>query len=127
MPKPLNFIVPLVIYPFDVMVSVDQTDEQLMKILRKHGEDEQSCEKLLNQPDTCPGRAVLLASNRTVIRLRRQRSKAKFAGIIAHEVFHAVTFIFDRIGITFDLDKCDEAYAYAIMYLAEKIHEKALH
>ena len=34
--KSKNFIIPLVVYPFDVMVSLGETDEQLKKALSKY-------------------------------------------------------------------------------------------
>ena len=41
-------------------------------------------------------------------------------GIIAHEAFHAVIFLFEKIGIKFSYDS-EEAYAYLIEYLTNEI------
>lgn len=43
-------------------------------------------------------------------------------GLIAHEIFHAIDHVFDNIGIKLS-DESDEAYAYAIQYLTNKIYE----
>lgn len=44
-------------------------------------------------------------------------------GWLAHEVFHAVTFLFHRIGMRLSR-KSDEAYAYAIDDLTRRIYEE---
>jgi len=116
-----HFIIPLVIYPFDVFVSIGQGDKELRKLIRGNGskEDMRLCFDL---PETTLGRCVMMPSNCTLIRLFLDRcDKGVLMGIIAHEVFHAVTLIMDRIGVTFGIGVSDEAYAYLIGYLVEKI------
>lgn len=41
------------------------------------------------------------------------------AGLIAHECFHGVTFMTDRVGITLS-DSSDEVFAYAVQYLVNQ-------
>jgi len=41
--------------------------------------------------------------------------------IVAHEVFHAVELLMDRIGCKLT-DESSEAYAYLIGYLTKEIH-----
>lgn len=43
-------------------------------------------------------------------------------GTLAHEIFHAVTFILTRIGMSLT-NESDEAYAYLIGYLTKEIYK----
>lgn len=121
--KSLNFIIPLVVYPFDVMVSMGQTDEQLEKILDKY---------LIEAPDTtwkwhnetAQGRFCILSSNQGLIKLRNIPETPVQYGYLQHEIFHYVTHILDRIGMKLILMKSDEAYAYMIGYLTEEIYKR---
>ena len=70
------------------------------------------------------GRAVMLGSGATVIRLGIRKERYKFFSTLAHEIFHAVEFLFDRVGIKHDIDKSSEAYAYQIDYLTYQIYNK---
>lgn len=118
------FIIPLVVYPLDVMVSIDETDNVLLKRLLSYGETKEDCEGLLNLPETTRGRCVMLPSNRTVIRLKKQLKKQSFMSVMSHEVFHATTFIMDRVGMKLEINVSDEAYAYLIGYLTNEICKK---
>lgn len=123
----MNFIIHLVIYPFDVMVSVDETDAQLVKKLYRFGYKKEDIESLLHMPYSTRGRCEILPGNQVVIRFKKQPKLAEQVGVIAHEVFHAVTFILERINIPLDLNTSDEAYAYLIGYLTEEIYRKMVY
>lgn len=122
--KSLNFIIPLVVYPFDVMVSIDETDEELSKRLKGFSYDQDGVELLMNLPPTTQGRCVMLSSNQTVIRLKKQLTKHQNIANVSHEIFHAVTFILNRIGMKMEVEVSDEAYAYLIAYLTSEIYKK---
>ncbi len=111
-------VIPLVIYPFDVCLSINQTDEELIK--KMENQDLCGSEPLFNLPDTCLGRCVMLPSNLTVIRLKIEKHIPH--GVIAHEIFHATTFIMDRIGTKLKLMVSDEPYAYLLNYLTDEIY-----
>ena len=120
-----NFIIPLYIYPFDIMVSVNQTDKQLTKSLAKYGVTKEACEELMNLPSTVNGRTVQLPSKQCVLRLRQVTDeKDEFHAVIAHEVFHIVSLTLHEIGIRLDVDSSDEAYAYLIGYVTDIIYKK---
>lgn len=118
------FIIPLVVYPFDVMVSIDEPDHILLKRLIKYGNTQEECSELLNMRETSQGRTVMLPSNQTVIRLKTQLKKYDMISTMNHEVFHATTFIMHTIGVRFELFKSDEAYAYLIGYLTREISKR---
>lgn len=113
------FIVKLIIYPFDVLVSIGHTDKELQKILNNLGVFEGFDELIMNE--TTRGRTLMLDSNQTIIRLKFNKNRNEFISLISHEIFHAVTFVLYKIGLEFDINKSDEAYAYLIEYLTKQI------
>ena len=118
--RSLNVIIPLVVYTFDVMLSIGQTNGELKKSLEKYRCD---WSDLLELSPTSLGRTVMTDSNHTIIRFTKWPETCQQYGTLAHEIFHAVDFIFKRIGITLSEDS-DEAYAYMIGYLTEEIYKK---
>ena len=106
-----SFILPLQVYPFDILFSIGQTDAELLVLLSKYGLDEYIDEFTLSK--TVRGRTVMLPSNQTVIRLKSNYD----IGVLCHEVFHAVSFILSKVGIPLEVMKSDEAYAYLIEYV----------
>ena len=128
--KPLNvnnpsfsFSVPLVIYPFEIIVSLGQTDQELKAdLLPKYDlqwDDEFKMEM------GSKGRCTLIhGMNQVLIRLYRYPYSNVGYGYLQHELFHAVSKIFQKIGVEFALGISDEAYAYLIGYLTEKIYDQ---
>ena len=126
--KSTNLIIPLVIFPFDVMVSIAESDEQLTKYVKKHvlAEDFDQLHKdgVLTMEKSCDGRTVNTAvGHATVIRLKKYPKTPKDHGVLAHEIFHAASFILWRMGVHLDIEKTDEVYAYLIGYLTEQIYK----
>lgn len=125
MAKSYNFIVPLVIYEFDIMFSVGESNYRASKAVEQRLMDSdfkifQDDELLFKLPDTCNGRTVHnLEGSQTIIRLRNKPIDANGYAVLAHEIFHAVDFIMRRIGITLSSDS-DEAYAYLIGYVTRE-------
>lgn len=62
----------------------------------------------------------MIPSNLSIIRIK-VKDKIPHS-VIAHEVFHITTFIMERIGMELIVMKSDEAYAYLIGYLTDKIY-----
>lgn len=117
--KKLNFIIPLVIYPFDIMVSFGQTDEELKVSLKKYGtewEDKMIC--------VGKGRFYMNEMNQSLIRMNTIPETCEDYGTLQHEIFHCVTWLMDRVGLKFKLLSSDEAYSYLIGYLTTKIYIK---
>lgn len=120
-----NFFIELEIYPFDVMISVDESDDELRKTLQGYKIDSDEIENLMNMPETTRGRHVFFkSSHQTVVRLVSQPKRIEMEGVIIHEIFHVVTYIFKSIGMKLKLEVSDEAYAYLMQYLTEKIFTK---
>lgn len=118
--KPINFIINGGIYPFDIMVSVDESDEVLFKRLRNSGVEDTEWEGV-KMSVTATARTVMFPGNQTLIRLKSPLSP----GVVAHEAFHATAFIFSRIGMKLEIESSDEAYAYMLNYIVDEIYKGA--
>lgn len=122
--KSHNFIVPLVVYPFDIMFSVGETDKQLRDAINDRLEDEHAKvflydELLFNVPETRKGYTLHnLIGGQTVVRFKKNKPDID---IVAHEIFHAIEFIFDRIGLPHSRDT-SESWAYAIQYVTKEFY-----
>jgi len=60
----------------------------------------------------------------TIIRLWNYPTYPEDFGSLAHEIFHAVSFVMYRIGQTLEIRVSDESYAYLIGYLTTQIYKK---
>ena len=128
--KGKSFIIPLVIYPFDVMVSIGEDDTTFTRNLLKHLPE--SCHKDIEEDNSIcklgsvtDGRCVNLPTgHQTIIRIKKYPTSCRDYGILSHEIFHAVSFILWRMGIPLEIEKTDEVYAYAIDYLTTEIYKR---
>jgi len=118
----MNFIVPLVVYPFDVMVSFGESDKDIKMNLNYFNIGDSDL--WMYETDNDAGRCCSFKGNKTLIRLRKSPKTDEDYSFLQHEIFHAVTMIMHKIGIRLSIGKSDEAYAYLIGYLTKKIYEK---
>ena len=124
--KSINLIISLVIYPYDIMISIGESDVEFLNSIKNYGVKKNTVVDLLNLPDSLKGRTVMiLESNHTFMRLKSIPKTPLDYNFLQHEIFHSVDFILRKIGITLSTDS-DEAYAYLIGYVTEKIYEKLL-
>jgi hypothetical protein len=121
--KSKNFIIPLVIYPFDIMVSFGETDEQILKRWSHYNLSEIDKNGLI-MSDTVIGRFHMMECNASVIRFKHMPETCFDYGILAHEIFHAVTHIMNKVGLKFKIFSNDEAYAYLMGYVTTEIYKK---
>ena len=120
--KSKNFVIETVIYPFDVLISYGETEAQLAKNLKMYGA-KANVKELLGD-NTTAARTTMLDSGQTIITFNPKKFKKEFHNYVAHEVFHAVTFIMDRVGMKLEVMVSCEAYAYLIGYLVGEIHKQ---
>jgi len=118
----MNFIIDLVIYPFDIMVSVSETDNEFKRAVKDYDIKDDSIANFKKHPISL-ARTTMLEGGQTIIRLRRYDGTAEQRGTVAHEIFHATIFILNRIGMDLTLES-DEAYAYLNQYITEKMYEQ---
>lgn len=70
------------------------------------------------------GLFYMTEKNQSMIRLRDFPSDNIGLGYLQHEIFHATTFILDRIGMKLVLLESDEAYAYLAQFLTVEIYKR---
>ena len=118
------FIVNHGTYPFDVLVCIGISHTEICDHIEKkkgYKLSDEEFEKLEMQGN---GRTIMLKNGATVLRIKNLKSKTTFYATLTHEIFHAVEFLFDRVGIKHDTETSGEAFAYQIQYLAGSIYEK---
>lgn len=115
--KGKSFIIPLVIYPFNILVSINETDDEIRNHFKKYNIEEGN---FFEYQKITTARTLQLETGQTIIRFYTWESCTM--ATVAHEIFHAVTLILDRIGLIFDIDKNDEAYAYLIGYVTQEFY-----
>ena len=112
-------IIELEIYCKTVVVSVGQSNKVLYKEL-KHKMTKKEFDYYFSDWDDkiVTGRTLFHDTGFTIIRLKNLDE----TGLIAHECFHAVCFIFNKIGIPLSKES-DEAYAYLLQFLVNQIKQ----
>lgn len=116
------FIIPLKVYPFDVAISIGQSNNEIEESLKKYSID-YSDVNVKWDSNTQRGRCLIFHDNKVLIRMDEFKSSPVWFGYLQHEVFHAVEFTLNRIGMELSF-KSDEAYAYLIQYITTKVYEK---
>lgn len=128
-PKGSNFIIPLIVYPFDIMVSISQSDEAFRAAIVKHLPpdcllDLEDDPDILRLGNTMQGRTLNLRTGyQTIMRLKDYPHGPRGHAIVAHEIFHAVSFVLWRVGLPLEVMKTDEAYAYLIEYVTGEFYK----
>lgn len=118
--KSLNFIVENEVYPFDVMFSFGETDEQLKKRLTKFNVNTSNLFEHKLRLGLC---SQFKESGQVLVRLRDYPTTPKHFGTLAHEISHATNYVMSYIGNK-PSDDSEESYAYFTGFLTQKVHEK---
>ena len=119
--KSKTAIISLEIYPFDVMISFNETNEEFVKTLGKYDSDSGDVELVtLDKYDKKRGRTVMNEQNQTILRLNFYPVSNSDYAMLVHELFHVTDFVLCRVGVKLSR-KSDEAYAYLLQYLTEKV------
>ncbi len=108
-------IIQLDVYGHDVAVSIGQTDEDLYEQIQENISRKQFDKHMANQKSIATTHKLKTGSI-----LIRFKDDINDPGIVAHEAFHAVVFLFKKIGIDFVYES-EEAYAYTLEYLTNQI------
>lgn len=122
-PKPQNFTIPLHIYPFDVMFSIDESDDKLSKRINEIEE----CSTIPNMIkdmslDTAKGITYSLPRGSSIIRLQSDDRLGEFESTLSHEILHAVTYTLTFVGMKLD-DSSVEAFCYLQGYLIKEFYK----
>jgi hypothetical protein len=108
-------IIPLDVYGHDVAVSIGQSDDDLYEQIQENISRKQFDKHMANQKSIATTHKLKTGSI-----LIRFKDDINDPGIVAHEAFHAVVFLFKKIGIDFVYES-EEAYAYTLEYLTNQI------
>lgn len=117
----INFTIDLVVIPFEIFVFFNEKDENVIDILSNLGIEKYEIDHIINFPSELKGKSMISQNNQTVIRLKTIPEDV-LSGVIAHESLHAVSMIFEQIGIKFHPEYSEEMYGYFIEYVVNKIH-----
>lgn len=114
------FIIPWVIFPFDVLVCLGTKREDILRKLKSHRYtvSKQEDEHLVMYGI---GRTVMLEGGQTVLWIGGYPRVG--SGTIAHEILHAVDFVLAKVGIEKG-DNCDELWCYMVEYLNNEINKR---
>lgn len=127
--KRINFIIPLIIYPFDVMISFNENYDQFANaVVKKWGSE------ILDDFNKCPkansvGLTYVFTSEKClccILKINGLKKDANGIGTIAHEVFHAADFVLEKCGLQLNRNSY-EAFAYFVGYLMQEIYKKIQH
>ncbi len=124
--KQLNFIIPLVIYPFDVMISINESwDDFAKSVTNKWGADILENFKKYDHPNGEGLSYVYTSESKLCCMLKVHffENNPNGHGILAHEIFHACEFVLRQCGVKLNSNS-HEAYAYLIGYLTTEIYKK---
>jgi hypothetical protein len=112
-------IIPIDVFSTDVVVSINQTDDQLYKHLSHKFTRKQF--NLAWGDWKSDARTVTHNDGFVIVRFRNKIKKdADTLGLVAHEAYHATYSVLNRIGIQPGFET-EEVYAYLIQFLVRKI------
>lgn len=118
MVKLKSLVVPMVIYPYTVVFSFEQTDSQLEQVLNKHGLQYHNGMSLNGA-----GKFFIVQDELfCLVRLRYYPDNVNDIGTLAHEVLHAVAQTFNDMGLCLN-EGSEEAYTYMMGYLIREVYK----
>ena len=126
--KSINKIIPIGHYPYDLMISFNESDRQVKEALKLVGiTPKNSSETAVFDMDKYKnkaGRMVMFIGKQTIIRLNFMPhvNDPVEMGFLQHEIFHAVGFFMSGIDTPLK-SSTHEVYAYLIQYLTEQIYK----
>ena len=108
-------VIPIEVYGHDIVVSIGQTDSDLYEHIKGNISEKKFDKRFSNQKSIAT--TFKLKTGCILIRFKDDIDNP---GIVAHEAFHAIVYLFDKIGIEYAYES-EEAYAYALEYLTNQI------
>lgn len=111
------FTVDWQVYPFSVIVALGVTKDELLEYAGKYLTPRDV--RYIEEQRFDSGKTVFSVRDLTILWLEKYPNIG--SPVLAHEVFHAVTFLMEEIGVPLNRET-NEAYAYAIEYLTKEIN-----
>lgn len=118
-------LIDFAIYPYNLLVCLEATEEETIKFLKRKfkyilSDEEKEVIKMAKNGN---GRFCRLKNGAYVMRINNDIKTARGLATLAHETFHAVHFLMNDVGITLS-DESDEAYAYLTGYIIREVTER---
>jgi len=126
--KSFNFIIPLVVYPFDCMVSLNENWDKFGVSVTKKWGAEILDDFTKSSHATSEGLSYVYTSDSMLccmIKIHNFKKDAQGYSDLQHEIFHATEFILRKCGMELNSNS-HEAYAYLCGYLTKEIYKKIL-
>lgn len=130
MRKSLNKILQIGHYPFDLMISFHESDDQFINSLKQYGIkdiDDPSVRLVIEMEKSgeAAGRYLMLKGRQSVIRLTRypQKGRAADMALLNHEILHTVHFFCVEVLHAPLNEDTAEVYAYLFQHLTEEIYK----
>ena len=122
-------MVPMAIYHTSLLVIIGMSDKEVEEVLLQYEGFDRGSKEMKKSAgwrfDNCKkvGHVTRFDNNAMLLRLREYPTTPEDYGIIAHEVFHVVELLFERVGMPL-ADSSSEAYAYLIGYVTQEIFKQ---
>ena len=112
-------IVPIDVFSTDIVVSINQSDDQLYDCLCHRFTREQF--DLAFDDWKSDARTVTHSDGFIIVRFRGKiKKEPDILGLVAHEAYHAAYSVLNKIGIQPGFET-EEVYAYLIQFLVREI------
>ena len=89
-------VIPIDVFGHDIVVSIGQTDEDLYEEIKENISKKKFDKKMTNQKSIATTFKL-----KTGCILIRCKDDIDNPGIVAHEAFHAIVYLFEKIGIEY--------------------------
>lgn len=107
-------------YPFDILLAINVSAKRIERALKLR-KVELTKEVLDGVRDfNSRGRVIVLPGGEQVLRLRDWDGRPFHWACMAHEIFHAVANLMDKVGVGY-CGASEEAFAYAIQDLTQRV------
>ena len=112
-------------FPAEFIFSIGQGKKQIEKLLRKHNEPQKWIDIALKELDNenMGGYTLKMFGNIFIYLPKYNDWNTKDRGTVAHEIFHAVDMLAEKMGQSLVKD-AEEFYAYMIGYLTMEFYAK---
>lgn len=116
--RPKFFLTDFGVYPVDILVTIGTTEAEVLAKLKNgcHYKPDQEEIRNLNFKGKS-GYTLRLKGGACILWIKEYRP-----GLLAHEIFHLVSLLYERIGSKFYVDD-DEPVAYLIEFLTNRIYK----
>jgi hypothetical protein len=116
--RSLNAVIPLVVYPFDVVCSIGASEPEFRRLLKSNNIEYDESMNLKG----C-GKCIEMTENIIILRTYLPPKDPESHSTLAHEIFHVVDMALRTCGMKLT-EHSHEAYAYLIGYLTEQIYKR---